>query len=623
MCGIFGHIGTIPKNSADRCTDALYRRGPDGRGVWQGDGVTLGHRRLSILDLSELGAQPMTYADGRYRITYNGEIYNFLELRADLEKMGHRFRSASDTEVILAAFAEWGEACQQRFNGMWAFAIWDEQEKSLFLSRDRFGKKPLFYTSLPTGFAFASEMKALFPLLPEVRPNIALVKDWARIFRYESTCECLVEGIRRFPAGHCGWLRDGQLTLTRWWCTLDHLPAVPERYEDQVEALRELFLDACRLRMRSDVPIGTALSGGLDSSATIAAMAHLARSGSGERSASDWQHAFVACFPGTALDESGYARKVADHLGIRATFLEIDPLKAIDRLPEYLYIFEELYLTSPIPFMMTYGAMRPHGVKVTMDGHGADELFAGYSFDYIHALTDAGLHPARAKLVLDTMYDADAIDISQFPLPPKWRYWLKWYAGMLKNRVIRRRPPWAMDLQHPRLQDMDTLNRTLYAEVHENVLPTLLRNYDRYSMGNGVEIRMPFMDYRIACFAFAIPWTTKIRRGYSKCIVRDAVAPFLPHEVAYRKNKVGFNTPIVEWMKGPLRSYFLDALASTSFRTSTLINPTDVSRHVRQVIDDENATYAMGESAWTELMPYLWEQAVIKGWKTGGGQVGT
>lgn len=613
MCGIFGYIGEISKELASTCTNTLAHRGPDGMGLWQGEGVTLGHRRLSIVDLSDMGSQPMSYGDGRYWITYNGEIYNFVEIRAELEKKGHVFRSESDTEVLLAAFVEWGEACQLRFNGMWAFAIWDAREKALFLSRDRFGKKPLFYATLPGGFALASEMKSLFPLLQEVRPNLSLVKDTPRIFQYEATDECVIEGIKRFPAGHCGWLKNGDLRLKRWWCTLDHLPEVSVRYEDQVEQFKELFVDACRLRMRSDVPIGTALSGGLDSSATISAVAHIARSTREERLSNDWQHAFVACFPGTPLDETGYAKMVTDHLGIDATFLDINPLDSIDRLYDFFYLFEDLYITSPIPFMQTYGAMRSQGVKVTLDGHGADELFGGYAFDYLRALPDAGLNFKQAKMILDTYYEAVPKKSSQFRLPPQWLFWLKWHATRIAKHMLKRAPSFRVDTGHDRWRQFDALGKVLYGSVHENVLPTLLRNYDRYSMANGVEIRMPFMDHRIVSFAFSIPWTSKLRKGFSKAIVRDAVAPFMPHEVAYRKSKIGFNSPIVDWIKGPLKPFFMDTINSTSFKNSSLIDAVDVSEKVRSVIDDPNATFRMGESAWTLMSPYFWEQAVIKG----------
>ncbi len=610
MCGIFGVVGEISEEMADICVDSLAHRGPDGRGIWRRDGITLGHRRLAILDLSEKGRQPMSYADGRYLITYNGEIYNFIEIRAELQSRGHVFRSDSDTEVILAAFVEWGEECLQKFNGMWAFAIWDDREKALFLSRDRFGKKPLFYASVKGNFAFASEMKALFPIMPEVRPNLNLVKDHKMIFHYESTDECVVEGIKRFPAGSWGIYRRGRLTTTKWWNTLDHIPQAPCRYEDQAEQLRALFLDACRLRMRSDVPLGTALSGGLDSSATISAMAHLARHGRGPRMNEDWQHAFVACFPGTPLDESRYARMVTDHLGIEATFLEIDPLRVIDRLDEYLYLQEDLYVTSPIPFMMTYDAMRSHGVKVTIDGHGADELFGGYPFDYLYALRDTGLHLKAAREILSTYYGSAPEQSVQFRLPPMWGYWFKWHVIDIARRLLRRERQMPGE-GHARFRSFDALNKVLYRSVHLNVLPTLLRNYDRYSMANGVEIRMPFMDHRIVCYAFSLPWTSKVRSGFSKCIVRDAISPYMPHEVTWRKGKIGFSSPVVDWMKGPLRRFFLDTISSVSFAQSALIDAAKAGAAVRRVIADPAATFRMGEQAWTEVMPYLWEQAVI------------
>jgi asparagine synthase (glutamine-hydrolysing) len=553
----------------------------------------------------------MSYANHRFGMTYNGEIYNFLELREELKSKGYMFKSDSDTEVILAGFVEWGEDCLNKFNGMWAFAILDTHEKILFLSRDRFGKKPLFYAYLPTGFVFASEMKALLPLMTHIQPNIKLIRDRRKLFQYESTEECLIEGIKRFPAGHYGWWKDGNLSLHRWWNTLDHLTEVPSNYEEQVEQFRDLFLDACRIRMRSDVAIGTALSGGLDSSSTISAMAYIGKNKMGERMSDDWQHAFVASFPNTPLDEGHYAKTITDYLGIDATFINIDPLKVIDHLHDYLYLFEDLYITSPIPFIMTYGAMRSHGIKVTIDGHGADELFGGYSFDYLHALVDAGLNLKTASMILDTFYDAYLKDSTQFQLPPKWLYWLKWHSMRAAKKILQ--PSISQrERSHPRWKKFDNLNRILYASTHENVLPTILRNYDRYSMANGVEIRMPFMDHRIVSFAFSIKWTSKIRNGLSKSVVRDAMSPYMPREIAYRKSKVGFNSPIVDWMKGPLKTYFLDIINSSSFKNCELINSSTVANKVRDVIDNPHASFTMGEQAWIHMIPYLWEQAVIK-----------
>ena len=615
MCGILGVLPAIPAAQFEHALGTLAHRGPDGSGTWANADAMLGHRRLAILDLSDNGRQPMADPSGRYVIVFNGEIYNFIEIRQELEDKGYRFRSDSDTEVVIAAFMEWGEDCLHKFNGMWAFAIWDTYEKVLFLSRDRIGEKPLFYATIPGGeFAFASEMKAFFPLLGEIRANKTLVKDARRIFSYEATEECVIEGIKRFPAGHCGWLREGRLATRRWWCTLDHLVQVPQRYEELVEQFRELFLDSCRLRMRSDVPIGTALSGGLDSSATISAMAYLAKDTSAQRMGKSWQHAFVAGFPGTPLDETEYALKVTKHIGINATIININPLDAMERLNDYFYLFEDLYITSPIPFMLTYEAVKAHGISVTLDGHGADELFGGYNFDYILALRDAGWNLKQAYEIVGAYYDGYPIGSKQFVrLPSKTRYIAEHQARHIAKKIMRRSSGQSSrDVGHPAFKELRHLNRQLYISTHETVLPTLLRNYDRYSMANGVEIRMPFLDHRILSFAFSVPWSAKIRGGYSKAIIRDAVAPYMPHDVAYRKTKIGFNSPIIDWMKGALKEFMLDSIYSRSFRECELIDPDRVSGAIRNVIDNPDAKFHEGEQAWTMLMPYLWERAVLK-----------
>jgi len=616
MCGIFGVIGNIEEELASVCLDKLSHRGPDARGLWSTLDVTLGHRRLSILDLSASANQPMSYGDGRYVITYNGEIYNFIEIRKKLEAKGCLFHTNSDTEVILAAFSIWGEACQEHFNGMWAFAIWDKQKKALFLSRDRFGKKPFFYTYLDHGgFSFASEMKAFFPLFNEVRANVSLVRDTSRIFQYESTEECVIEDVVRFPAGHCGWFRDGKLVLRQWWNTLDNLVSVPLCYEEQVEMFREIFLDSCRLRMRSDVPLGTALSGGLDSSATISTMAHIASHGQTQRMGKNWQHAFVASFPGTPLDETKYASMVTNHLGIDSTVIDINPLKSINDLNEFFYLFEDLYITSPIPFMQTYSAVKSNGVSVTLDGHGADELFGGYTFDFIVSLKDAGWNLKQAWMILSAYYEATPTGSSQFKTKPSKSLFLAIWHG---KRWIKKMLPGYSEKYNNRYSThrnwsrLDNLNRKLYAATHETILPTLLRNYDRYSMANGVEIRMPFMDHRIVSLAFSLPWTSKIRGGFSKSIIRDAVAPYMPNEITYRKTKIGFNSPIVDWMRGPLKEFMMDTVSSKSFKDCELIDAPMVAETILGIINNQNVNLSAGEAAWTMLSPYLWEQAVIK-----------
>jgi len=611
MCGIFGVIGHIDPVQAKECRDLLAHRGPDGAGLWVGNGVTLGHRRLSILDLSERGDQPMAWGNGRYHIVFNGEIYNFLEVRAELESLGESFVSDSDTEVLLAAWATWGPDCQDRFNGMWALAIWDDIERTLFLARDRFGKKPLFYAKTRYGFAFASEMKALMLLLDEVVPHPELTRSSKRIMHYESTDECLIQSITRFPAGHHGVYRDGNLRLTRWWNTLDHLVDVPASFEERAELFRELFLDACRLRMRSDVPIGSALSGGLDSSGVICSVAHIARNSPETRMSPDFQHAFNAGFPGTPLDETPYARRVADYLDIPLTTIIVDPAKAVEQFFQQLYLFEDMHLTSPIPFMLTYGAIREGGIKVTLDGHGADECFAGYLFNAKEGLVDAGFNLRAAKSIVDAFYNGRPKS-TQFPMPPRWRFFMDFHRERLKSRLKGQAGVVSRDNGHPRWREMDHLTQVLYVATHESILPTLLRNYDRYSMANGVEIRMPFMDHRIVSLAFSLAWDDKVRGGFTKAVVREGLSGVMPPDIAWRRAKIGFNSPMVDWMKGPLKEFFLDEVHSSAFTNSDLVDQKLAKSRLEQVIGDPDATYAQSEAAWTALLPYFWEQAVLK-----------
>lgn len=620
MCGIFGYLGNVDKQLALHCTHLMTHRGPDDFGIWCREDITLGHRRLSILDVSNLGRQPMTDETKRYQVVYNGEIYNFLEIKDELTAAGYTFHTETDTEVVLKSFIHWGADCFLKFNGMWSLLIWDDALKKLFLCRDRFGKKPLFYVKLANGdFAFASEMKALLPLLPVVEINHEILgRGDFHFFQYESTEQCLIKGIKRFPAGHYGWTREGDIEIIKWWNTLDHLPDIADSHEERVEQLRSLFLDACRLRMRSDVPIGTALSGGLDSSAVITCMSHIAQQKTGySRIGDDWQHAFVASFAGTPLDETVYARMVTDHININPLIIQVDPEKVIDRLYHYLYLFEELYLTSPIPFMMTYSSVKKHGVSVTLDGHGADELFGGYSFDFLYALLDA--LKEKDFLAIDNIYNmyCDSVpdDATQFTRPKNKKLFLaKWYLFQGSRLVLKRDSRFKEKYgKDARWKKFDHLTKRLFSATHDTILPTLLRNYDRYSMANGVEIRMPFMDHRIVSFAFALPWWEKVRVGYSKSIVRDAVAPFMPQEIAYRKTKIGFNSPMTNWLKGSLRDYFLDIIHSKSFDESELIDSPKVKSNIKEIINSDNATFSAGERVWSMITPYLWHEAFVKG----------
>lgn len=592
MCGIFGCTGKLSMEKAWECLHTISHRGPDAQHVKALEGAVLAHARLSILDTSASANQPMADVSGRYWIVYNGELYNYIELRKELEEKGYPFRTAGDTEVMLYAYIEWGEEFQLKCNGMWGLAIWDDLKKTLFLSRDRFGIKPLYYYEQDGQFYFASEMKAFFPIMRHRTVNYQIFAQNA-LLRYEATKECCILGIQKILAGHCGVYEKNRLSVRRWWDTLAHVTEAPRTYQKQVERLTELFLDACRIRMRSDVPIGTALSGGVDSSAVAGAMRKIA-DGDDSYVSRDWQHTFVASMPGTSIDETAYAQAASDYIGVDLKKVEISGKISPQTLYRYMYLCEDPYLTPPVPFMQTYGSMADAGIKVTIDGHGADELFGGYTFDLWHAGKDMRNSPRRLKRLLQVYNDAVTEEEK-----------VSW------DQMLCRMDALEGEEGGESWKTGDALNRRLYEETHRQTLPTLFRCYDRYSMGNGVEIRMPFMDWRIVCFAFSIPWTSKIRNGYTKSIVRDTAAQFMDRDVIFRKRKIGFNSPVTEWFSGEWKEFLFDTVHSRDFYECGLIHPLEVCMKVQKFYSGNHSEGISGEQLWGALVPYFWKKAVI------------
>ncbi|MGB6399064.1 MAG: asparagine synthase (glutamine-hydrolyzing), partial [Bradyrhizobium sp.] len=386
MCGIAGIVNirgqSVEPAEIERLTNLVAHRGPDGAGHWFSAerNVALGHRRLAIIDPGAGGYQPMLSHDGRHVIVYNGEVYNFLELRRELEALGANFRTQSDTEVILAAWRIWQEGMLSRFNGMWALAIFDTETKELFLARDRFGIKPLLYALSPERLVFASEHHAL---VQSGLITTSLDIDVARrlmldAFGIEGSERTLCREVRRLQAGHFMRLRQGRLEIRRWWCTLDHLPDVPSTETERVERFGELFRNAVALRMRSDVPIGTCLSGGFDSSAVICSMAAHDKAGMGPRDSAAWRHAFVAAFPGASNDERPMAEEAAAWAGVHPTILEVGRQDALTELERILEDSDDVYISLPSAPWLLYRELRRQKVLVSLDGHGADELMGAY-----------------------------------------------------------------------------------------------------------------------------------------------------------------------------------------------------------------------------------------------------
>ncbi len=618
MCGILGTIPAIPLPYFSEALSLLKHRGPDGSYTWHDEThtISLGHTRLAIIDKSASGIQPMHKE--HLHIVYNGEIFNFVELREELISLGFSFTSTSDTEVILNAYKAWKEECFTRFNGMWALAIWNDIDNTLLLSRDRFGEKPLYYINHNNCFAFASEMKALIPFLEKVEVHTNFKSFCDNPFAYEATEDCLIKDIKRFPASHWGTYKKGELVLQQYWNTKEHLQHVSSNYKTQTEEFRSLFLDAVKIRMRSDVPIGTALSGGIDSSCVAVAMHAIA--GKVESNFNhNWQNVFSAVYPNSDLDESVYIKSVTAQLNIKAFEVEIDATKALEDFEDDYYKFEELYITSPFPMLQTYAAMREQGVVVTLDGHGADELFCGYDTFMLAALKDCGLNPFAIQSILNT-YNALGGDKSQFQKKQKtFSEYIKWNTG---SENISALLPIAKEeirkaFASPKIQKekMDTLTENLYKLFHTDNLPTLLRNYDHYSMANGVEVRSPFLDHRLVSYTFSLPWQSKLSKGFTKTILRDAMQPYLPKAIYHRKSKMGFQTPIVDWLKGPWKNYFLDLINSERFHQSSFIEPNTVRKNIENCINNKHTSYREGELAYTSIAPFLWEVFVFEKFK--------
>jgi asparagine synthase (glutamine-hydrolysing) len=613
MCGIAGILTFDGGNTSERevlaMTKSLAHRGPDGEGVYVSGPIGLGHRRLAVLDLGETGNQPMPFAGRRYWITYNGEIYNFLELKSSLEGLGHRFRSNSDTEVILAAYVQWGEECQLRFNGMWAFAIWDAEERRLFLSRDRFGVKPLFYCRDGNRLAFASEMKAFLPLpwfpasfyLPAV--SLSLENPYA----LEATEYCLLEGVKRLKAGHSMTVaQGGEQRIRQWWRTLDHLEQPGSGFDYQVEGFRERLLDAVRLRMRSDIPVACTLSGGLDSSSVLSTMMKVhGSSDPASRLAPQLPTAFVASFPGTSHDEVSFAREAARYVGISARVLEVDPSILPGMLDEFVFQCEEIQSPHPGPWLL-YREMGKAGIRVSLEGHGGDELLAGYA-DEVGFARDRALFPVprlqRAVELTSTLRrmssETEKWASSRDLLDTGRRYveLMRRRLGNSRKAVDRHVPTGASRwLRVPPLRDgaqrmelgyerLSPVTAFLFADFHERTLPGILRDYDRYSMAHGVEVRSPFLDWRLVCYCFSLPAESVLGGGFTKRILREAMRGRLPEAIRTRSRKIPFKSPMSEWWRGPLLELARDTVSSELF----LSNGTWDGPGLRELVEDAPA----------------------------------
>jgi asparagine synthase (glutamine-hydrolysing) len=575
MCGISGLIkfdnSQIGLDQIKQFTDTLSHRGPDGTSVilLNEDKVALGHTRLSILDVSSIANQPMTDIYGRYTIVYNGEVYNFIEIRKQLEQFGYNFKTNSDTEVVLYAFHRWGHACLDYFNGMWAMAIWDNLSNVLFLARDRFGIKPLYYVKKQNQLIFSSETNSFGNLFGFTKQfDLSNVKKViADSFSLEGNAMTIFSDIKSLLPGHYLTVDiNGSVEIKRWWDTKSHLSETNEIYEKQVIKFKELIFDSCKLRLRSDVPIATALSGGLDSSSVYSILKSISSSKEfiySGRIPDSYLQAFSAIFPGTEQDEKKYAEFLLDATKKNITWVQEDTYSLVSRIETSVKHLDFIFNTPLFMGASVYKKMSQNGIKVSMDGHGVDEMMYGYGFS-IKELADNLIHH-DADLAND-LWDIHSEMFLNRPVRPVF------YLSQLevqKNYIFKvKKFLMGFKNSNPINFGFDLM----YNQFHATMLPTILRNFDKISMQHGIEIRMPFMDYRLVSFVFSLPLSSKIGGGYTKKILRDAMRGLLHDEIRLRKNKMGLNAPMQTWFSGPLKDYINDEVQSLSFQSNPLFD---------------------------------------------------
>ena len=615
MCGIAGIVDfRSPVDAAvlDTMNQRLAHRGPDDAGTWIDGGrrVGLATRRLAIIDLSAAGHQPMASADGAQHITFNGEIYNYLELRTELQARGHMFRTGSDTEVILNAYREWGVDCVTHFNGMFAFAIWDAARSTLFAARDRFGEKPFYYHHTPACFVFASEVTSLLadPRVPR-RPNPRAVARFLTLALVDGEEATFFDEIRQLPPAHRLQLdAEGRLTITRYWnLDLDRVRD-PRPAAADAEEFRALFRDAVRIRLRSDVPVGSSLSGGMDSSSIVCTIGTL-RSG-GEPP----QNTFSARYQHAPCDEGAFIDAVTAHARVSPHVVWVEADQLVHDIERFVAHQEEPVAgTSPFAQWKVMELAAKEKVTVLLDGQGADEVIGGYpspSFGYRYAelarhadffrlggelaafrRTHGTIAPALRYLGAAVMSPSTRASIraryfgSDALMPDAWHY-------LRADNGNGHRAP-------------RSLRESLYEQATLTSLPSLLRYADRNSMAFSRESRLPFLDHRLVEFVFTLPADRLVSRGRTKVVLRDAMTGIVPGAVLNRTDKVGFATPERDWMMGPLKPWLRSVLDRAKRRA--VASPAAIDREWDRVC----AGVGTPQNLWRIANLELWQTQFI------------
>lgn len=622
MCGVAGlldlartHDNSALQRIVHDMAATLHHRGPDDTGTWvdQACGVALGHKRLSIVDLSPLGHQPMQSASGRYCISYNGEIYNHGALRRDLEQLGHAFRGRSDTEVLAEGIDRWGIVeMLRRSNGMFALAVWDSHQQRLTLARDRIGIKPLYYGWSGDAFIFGSELKAL-RAFPEFKNEI----DRSAIAMLLQHCYIpapysIYRGVRKLPPGTTLEVSDNTVPGASIPVPFWEMAEVAKQgcshpfqgsSEDAADELERLLQDSVRLRMEADVPLGAFLSGGIDSSLVVALM---------QSQSSRPVRTFSIGFHEETYNEAHYAKAVAAHLGTEHTEYYVTAQEALDVIPRLPELYDEPFAdSSQIPTFLVSKITKQH-VTVSLSGDGGDELFGGYN-RYAHteriwkkvALWPRGLRSLAVALLQACVPGraADTRRLLQTPHAQALYAWLNTHWKEPEQVVLDSHLPATLFGQYDRWDIRPVFVEQMMHLDSVTYLPDdILTKVDRASMAVGLEARVPLLDYRVVEFAWSLPLDMKVHRGQAKYPLRQILRRHVPERL-FKRPKVGFGVPINEWLRGPLRNWAGDLLAEERLKREGFF---DVAR-IRQRWYD----HLQGTSDWHY---WLWDVLMFQAW---------
>ena len=629
MCGIAGQVWHDSTRSVDsvllrRMSGVLRHRGPDDEGLWIGEGVGLAHRRLSIIDLSPRGHQPLANEDGSVQVVFNGEIYGFESIRDQLIARGHTFHSESDTEILVHLWEDEGPAMVARLTGMFAFAIWDTRSRTLFAARDRLGKKPFFYRFDERGLAFASEPRALFvdrQVRAEADPHA--LGDYLT-FGYVPGAASAFKGLHKLPPAHTLLLHDSKLTVERYW-SIHYRPKLVRPAAELLEELDNLIDDAVRIRMRSDVPLGALLSGGIDSSLVVA---HMVRAGMGRI------RTFSIGFEEQAYDESPHAAAVARHLGTEHHELIVRP-DAAAMLPRIVWHHGEPFADSSALPTFLLAEMTRNSVTVALGGDGGDESFAGYD-RYLMARV-AGLVDILPRGLRAAVARVAAGLVPQGAAPKSLPYRARRFLEVLARSPVRRYAAWIaffdaeakQDLCTPEfleslggrdsLDQLDALvaasdgsnlvERLQHADAAMYLPDDLLVKVDNASMAHSLEVRSPLLDHRIVEFAAALPSGMKLHWLTKKLALRKLLRGVLPDAIIDRP-KMGFGVPIDHWLRHELRDFAYDTLLSAQALGRGYYRGERVRQMLDRHVSNEKADHYR---IWNLLMLELWHREFIDG----------